>query len=76
MRTDVVEVEMEKCSREKCFGNMNGRCLVLTDTSGQDKCHFYREDLSYEKIMKETTFKGDIDAKKRPTSVFFADRRK
>lgn len=67
---------MEKCKREKCFGNMNGRCLVLTDTSGQRTCRFYREDLSYEKIMKETTFKIDIDAKKRPTSVFFADRRK
>lgn len=63
---------MEKCSREKCFGNMNGRCFVLTDTSGQDKCRFYREDLNYERIMEETTFKTE----KRPTSVFFADRRK
>lgn len=70
MRTDVVEVIVEKCSREKCFGNMNGRCYVLTDTSGQDTCRFYREDLSYEKIMRETMFK------EKPTSVFFADRRK
>lgn len=64
---------MEKCSREKCFGNIEGRCYVLSDTSGQKTCRFYREDLNYEKIMKETTFKGDIDA--RPSSVFFGDRR-
>lgn len=56
---------MEKCSREKCFGNIKGCCYVLSDTSGQDKCRFYREDLDYERIMRETTFK----------SVFFADRR-
>lgn len=62
---------MESCKRSKCFGNMNGRCFVLTDTSGQDKCRFYREDLNYERIMEETTFKSE-----KPTSVFFADRRK
>lgn len=56
---------MEKCSREKCFGNMNGRCYVLTDTSGQDKCRFYREDLNYEKIMRETMFKEKKDDKDR-----------
>lgn len=44
---------MEKCSREKCFGNMNGICVVLTDTKGQDTCRFYREDLNLEKINKE-----------------------
>lgn len=60
---------MEKCSREKCFGNIRGCCYVLSDTSGQDKCRFYREDLDYEKIMRETTFKEKL------TSVFFADRR-
>ena len=63
---------MEKCRREKCFGNINGRCYVLTDTSGQDKCRFYREDLNYERIMKETTFKGEKN--ERPSSVFFGER--
>lgn len=61
---------MEKCSRTKCFGNMDGKCYVLSDTSGQDKCRFYREDLNYKKIMRETTFK------EKPKSVFFADRSK
>lgn len=56
---------MEKCSREKCFGNMNGLCYVLMDTSGQDKCRFYREDLNYEKIMRETMFKEKKDDKDR-----------
>ncbi len=56
---------MEKCSREKCFGNIKGRCYVLTNTSGQDKCRFYREDLSYERIMKETTFKGEKNVEDR-----------
>lgn len=64
---------MEKCNREKCFGNIEGRCYVLSDTSGQKTCRFYREDLNYEKIMKETTFKGEKD--ERPSSVFFGDRR-
>ena len=59
---------MEKCKREKCFGNIKGCCYVLTDTEGQDTCRFYREDLDYEKIMRETTFK------EKPKSVFFADR--
>lgn len=62
---------MEKCSREKCFGNIKGCCYVLTDTSGQDTCRFYREDLNYEKIMNETREKSEL-----PKSVFFADRRK
>ena len=61
---------MEKCNREKCFGNMNGRCYVLSDTSGQETCRFYREDLNYRQIMLETTLK------EKPTSIFFADRRK
>ncbi len=59
---------MEKCKREKCFGNIKGCCYVLTDTTGQDKCRFYREDLSYEEIMRKTTFK------EKPKSIFFADR--
>lgn len=63
---------MEKCSREKCFGNIKGCCYVLTDTTGQDTCRFYREDLSYERIMKETTFKGEKN--ERPSSVFFGER--
>lgn len=62
---------MEKCSREKCFGNMDGKCYVLSDTSGQKTCRFYREDLNYEKIMNETREKSEL-----PKSVFFADRRK
>ena len=63
---------MEKCKREKCFGNIKGCCYVLTDTTGQDKCRFYREDLNYERIMKETTFKGEKN--ERPSSVFFGER--
>lgn len=59
---------MEKCKREKCFGNIKGCCYVLTDTEGQDTCRFYREDLSYEEIMRKTTFK------EKPKSIFFADR--
>jgi hypothetical protein len=63
---------MEKCSRSKCFGNMDGRCYVLSDTSGQKTCHFYREDLNYRQIMKETT---DGNKTERPTSIFFGGRR-
>lgn len=54
---------MEKCEREKCFGNIKGCCYVLTDTSGQDTCRFYREDLSYRQIMDET--------REKPVNVFF-----
>lgn len=44
---------MDKCDRTKCFGNKNGRCVVLTDTSGKKTCRFYREDLDLKKINKE-----------------------
>ena len=44
---------MENCKRERCFGNVNGKCMVLTDTEGQDKCRFYREDLDIRKICRE-----------------------
>lgn len=56
---------MEKCSREKCFGNIEGRCYVLTDTTEQKTCRFYREDLNYERIMRETTFKGEKNVEDR-----------
>ena len=53
MRRNVAEGMMDKCSRERCFGNKNGRCVVLTDTEGQKTCRFYRDDLDLKKINKE-----------------------
>lgn len=44
---------MEKCNRERCFGNKNGRCVVLTDTSGQKTCRFYRDDIDLSKINRQ-----------------------
>lgn len=63
---------MEKCSREKCFGNMDGKCYVLSDTSGQKTCRFYREDLNYRQIMLETTLK---EKKNERPNIFFGEKR-
>lgn len=53
MCANAVEVVMDKCDRTKCFGNKNGRCVVLTDTSGQKTCRFYRDDIDLSKINRQ-----------------------
>ena len=49
---------MEICNRNDCFACLCGRCLALWDTSGQDKCRFYRTDLSMRKINRELAEKS------------------
>ena len=63
---------MESCKRSKCFGNMDGKCYVLSDTSGQKTCRFYREDLNYRQIMLETTLK---EKKNERPNIFFGEKR-
>ncbi len=44
---------MNNCKRNECFACVYGRCLALWDTSGQEKCRFYRTDLNIKLINRE-----------------------
>jgi hypothetical protein len=49
---------MNNCKRTDCFACIYGKCLALWDTSGQDRCRFYRTDLKMKQINREISLKG------------------
>ena len=60
---------MGACDRSDCFACLCGRCLALWDTSGQDKCRFYRTDLSMRKINRELAEKSGSAKKEKVLPV-------
>ena len=49
---------MNSCKRNDCFACVYGKCLALWDTSGQEKCRFYRTDLNIQCINKELSLRS------------------